>query len=244
MPYAVAMMLPKLSIPWQIIRIAIFATESDSGPLIAHTPYRAVIELALADVERLMIKAERARGGRNDELLATATGDFAIYVKALLTEVELAPEQLWTRRLSALRSRMAGLLKPELEALPGRIRALLRARPPEQSGRKAVIDEHERASIEAYLSILMVARSSASELALNEVTIRVLNEVQSFLDVGLPPLIEGVRMLGGEDRAHRLLQLDAAVKVAYRVRGAGFATLLAKSIDLASTEKRPVARSA
>ena len=51
-------------------------------------------------------------------------------------------------------------------------------------------------------------------------------------------------MLAGEDRAHRLMQLDAAVKVAYRVRGAGFATLLAKSIDLASTEKRPVARSA
>ena len=68
--------------------------------------------------------------------------------------------------------------------------------------------------------------------------------MQAYLDAGLPPLIEGVRGLGGEDRAHRLLQLDAAVKVAYRVRGPVFATLLAKSIDVASNEKRPIARSA
>lgn len=243
-PYAVAMMLPKLSVPWQIIRVAIFACESDSGPQIAQTPYRAVIELMLADIERLMIRAEQARSSHNDELLATATGDFAVYVKTLLTEIELLPEQLWSRRLSALRARMARLLAPDLEGLPGRIRALLRARPIEHSGRKAAIDEHERASIEAYLNILMVARSSASELALNEVTMRVFNEVQAYLDAGLPPLIEGVRGLGGEDRAHRLLQLDAAVKVAYRVRGPVFATLLAKSIDVASNEKRPIARSA
>ena len=244
LPFAAAVLMSKLSVPWQIIRVATAATESDSGTLIAGSPFRAVIEIALADVERLMARAEKARSNRQDAMLATATTDFAAYIKALLTEIELSPEQVWTKRLAALRARMAQLLQPELEALPGRIRALLRIRPREQSGRKAAIDEHERNSIESHLSILMVARSSASELALNEVTLRVLSDVQSYLDTGINPLVEGLRSLTGEDRTYRLLQLDAAVKVAHRVRGAAFATLLAKAIDVASTEKRPVARTA
>ena len=98
--------------------------------------------------------------------------------------------------------------------------------------------------MEAGLDILLIAKSHAAELALNEVTLRVFSELQSFLDAGVNPLLDGLRGMAGEDRAYRLRQLDAAVRVAQRVLGGSYAALLAKAVDVAAGDRRPAAKSA
>ena len=85
----------------------------------------------------------------------------------------MAPELAHHKRVAAMRSRMAQLLKPEIETLPGRVRRVLKARTPDQEKRGETLDETEIASLEAGLDILLLAKSHAAELALNEVTLRV-----------------------------------------------------------------------
>jgi hypothetical protein len=60
-------------------------------------------------------------------------------------------------------------------------------------GRLEVLDVTEVASLEAGLDILVVAKSHAAELAVNEVTLRVFSDLQAFLDAGVNPLLDGVR---------------------------------------------------
>ena len=100
----------------------------------------------------------------------------------------MAPDLALARRLGVMRSRMAQLLQPEIETLPARVRRLLKARPAGAGRRPEELDDYEVASVEAGLDILLVAKSHAAELALNEVTLRVFSELQSFLDAGVNPL--------------------------------------------------------
>ena len=49
LPYALVLLKARLAQPWQIIRIAIKAVESDSAAKIAESPFAAAVELAFAD---------------------------------------------------------------------------------------------------------------------------------------------------------------------------------------------------
>jgi hypothetical protein len=244
MPYAVAIAMSKLAVPSQIVRVAALAAESHEGVKIASTPFSVVVDILLADVERLIVRAETARQAREVGKLAAAAKDFAVTIRALVSDLDLAPEQGWAKRAGALRSRMAQLLRPEIETLPARVRRVLKSRAPELAGRAEAIDVDEVAAIEAALDILLIAKSNAAELALNEVTLRVFTDLQAFLYEGVNPLLDGMRAMTGEDRAYRLLQLDAAVKIAYRILGASYATLLSKAVDVAAGERRQAARPA
>lgn len=237
-PHAVAIAMTRLAQPCQIVRVAALAADSHEVAKIANTPLAVVVDLLLADVERLVVRADLARKARDVEKLATAARDFAVHVRALVTDLEMAPDLPAAKRTGLLRARMAQILKPEIETLPGRVRRILKSRPPARPGSAEGLDTHEIASIEAGLDILLVAKSQAAELALNEVTLRVFSDLQTFLDAGVNPLLDGVRTMVGEDRAFRLQQLDAAVKIAHRVLGATYATLLAKAVDVAAGDKR------
>jgi hypothetical protein len=124
------------------------------------------------------------------------------------------------------------------------VRRILKARPPGQVVKGEALDDYEVAAIEAGLDILLVAKSHAAELALNEVTLRVHTDLQGFLDAGVNPLLDGMRSMAGADRAFRLQQLDAAVKIAHRILGASYGALLAKAVDVAAGERKPAAKSA
>jgi hypothetical protein len=244
LPFAASIAMTKLAHPWQIVRIAALAAESHQVAKIASSPFSIIVELLVADVERLVIRAEAARRAHDVERLAAAARDFAQHVRALVTDLEMAPDLACAKRLGVMRARMAQLLRPEIETLPARVRRILRARPADASGRAEPLDPLETSAIEAGLDILLVAKSHAAELALNEVTLRIFTDLQGFLDAGVNPLLDGMRSMTGEDRTFRLQQLDAAVKIAQRVLGATYAALLAKAVDVAAGERRPAAKSA
>jgi hypothetical protein len=243
LPFAAALAMTKLAHPWQIVRVAAIAAESHQVARIASTPFGIIIDLLVADVERLVIRAEAARQAHDVGRLAAAARDFAQHVRALVTDLDMAPDLACAKRLGVMRARMAQLLRPEIETLPGRVRRILKARPPDATGRET-IDPLETASVEAGLDILLVAKSHAAELALNEVTLRVFSDLQGFLDAGVNPLLDGMRSMTGGDKAFRLQQLDAAVKIAQRILGATYAALLAKAVDVAAGERRPAAKGA
>jgi hypothetical protein len=244
LPFATSIAMAKLASPSQFVRVAALAAESHQVAKIVSGPFAVIVDLLVADVERLLIRAEAARQAHDVERIAAAAREFAQHVRALVTDLEMAPDLACAKRLGVLRARMAQLLRPEIETLPARVRRILKARPADGRGQAETLDPLESAAIEAGLDILLVAKSHAAELALNEVTLRVFTDLQGFLDAGVNPLLDGMRSMTGGDRAFRLQQLDAAVKIAQRVLGATYAGLLAKAVDVAAGERRPAAKSA
>ena len=73
----------------------------------------------------------------------------------------------------------------------------------------------------------------ASELALNEITQRVHSDLENFFDSGTSLLLERLRFAGETDRPFRVSQVDAAVRLATKLFGPGYGSLLAKAAEVA-----------
>jgi hypothetical protein len=87
---------------------------------------------------------------------------------------------------------------------------------------------------EALIEFVSVCRNYASELAINEVTLRVHSELQNYLETQTPALLDGLRTTAEEHRAFRLSQVDAAVRFSGKIFGASYAALLAKAAEVAA----------
>jgi hypothetical protein len=64
-------------------------------------------------------------------------------------------------------------------------------------------------------------------------TMRSWQELQNYLDVGTPSLVDSLRTAGDADRPFRRSQVDAAVRFCAKVFGADYAAALAKSAEVA-----------
>ena len=108
------------------MRVAALAAESHQVARIPATPFAVVVDLLVADVERVLLRAEAARQAQDVERLAAAARDFAHGVRALSHRSRDGAGACRRQRLGVIRSRMAQLLRPEVETLPGRVRQILR----------------------------------------------------------------------------------------------------------------------
>ena len=63
-PYALVMVANRLAVPWQLIRLAVKAAESDEAARIAASPYALAVTITLGDIERMVeeLKADLKRG--------------------------------------------------------------------------------------------------------------------------------------------------------------------------------------
>ena len=63
-PYAMIMVANRLAAPWQLIRLAVKAAESDDAARIANSPYAPAVSITLGDIERMVdeLKADLKRG--------------------------------------------------------------------------------------------------------------------------------------------------------------------------------------
>jgi hypothetical protein len=66
LPYALVVVMGRLAAPWQLIRLAVKAAQSDEAARIAATPYAAAVNIVVADIERMVgeLKAD-LKGGAN-----------------------------------------------------------------------------------------------------------------------------------------------------------------------------------
>ena len=111
--YSLILLMNRLAAPWQIIRIAARAAESDATARIAETPYAAAVTIVLGELENTVseLRAE-FKAGRPIALMLKGIHDAA---RGLRSEMDLSVDSAWSRQLTAIRADISGLLKTEIE---------------------------------------------------------------------------------------------------------------------------------
>src|SRR5262249_2645392 len=151
-------------------------------------------------------------------------------------------DSAWARQLATVRSEVSNLIQDEIETVPGRVLRLLRPRKPGEARWGRVLDAIDVEETEALIEFLNVCRTYASELAINEGTLRVYSEVQNYRESGRGPLLDGLRGRDDGQREYRLSQVEAAVRFAGKVFGSSYAALLAKAAEVAQSGERKAAK--
>jgi hypothetical protein len=231
--YCLVLVMSRLAVPWQLVRLATKAAQSDKAAKVAATPYAPVVGIVLAEIERLVgeLKTD-LRSGQGVAVIALLK---AIHdaVRGLRGELELPSDFPWGRQVAAIRTEISNLLKHEIESAPGRMRRLLRPRPAKEIIAGSALDAGDVAEIEALIDFVNACHKYAGELALNEVTLRSFSELQQHLETGQAALLDALRNAGDSDRRFRQSQIEAAARFGGKVFGPEYAATLTKAIGVA-----------
>ncbi len=230
--YGLILVMNRLAAPWQLIRIATRAADSDDVCRIADTPYAAAVALVLSETEGTVRELRtELKSGRSIVSMLKAIHDAA---RGLRTELDLTVDSPWSRQLAAIRADVSSLLKSEIETAPGRVRRLLRPRPAKEIAPDSVLDSVDVSDTENQVEFVNACRHYASELAVNEVTTRAHSELTLYLETGTKVLLDSLRHAGDADRPFRQSQVEAAIRFCRAVFGAQYASLLAKAAEVAA----------
>jgi len=234
LPYALVLTMGRLAVPWQLIRLAVKSAETDDAIRIAGSPYGIAVTIVLSDVERTVgaLKADLDRGASS--AAASLIKTIHDCARGLRTELDLSGDTAWARRLAAIRSDVSTVLKRQVESASARVRRLLRLRPLSEIARNSVLDDDDVNEAEALVELVGVCRLCASELAINEMTLRTYSELQQFLDTGTQALLDSLRQAGDGEGRFIQSQVDAAVRFCSKIFGPDYASVLAKAADLAA----------
>jgi hypothetical protein len=96
-----------------------------------------------------------------------------------------------------------------------------------------LLDGIDVSDAEMLVEFVGACRTYASELAINEVTMRTYTELQQYLETGTRVLVDTLRHAGDADRPFRQSQVDAAIKFCRTLFSAEYAGLLAKAAEVA-----------
>lgn len=232
LPYCLALLQNRLVHRAQLARLAVLVAESDDPVKIAATPYKAAVDLVIADIERATQRVSRALKEGNGERAQAGIKEFHDSIRSLRTDMSLVGEGVWQKRLGMLRADLSGLLSAQIENLPGEVRRVLRPRQ-KSDHPMAPLSEETVQEIEGRLDLLICCRNHASEIALNEITSRVFSEIQGYLDPTLTQLMDSIRAAPDTDRELKISQIEAAVRFSARIFGQSYAQLLQKAADVA-----------
>ncbi len=229
--YGLVMVMNRLAAPWQLIRIATRAADSDDTARIAATPYAVAVTIVLSELECMVgeLRSE-LKAGRPVASMLKGIHDAA---REMRTEMDLSVDSAWTRQLAAVRSAVSNLLTAEIEATPGRVRRLLRARPAKEIVPGSLLDGIDVHDAATRVELVGVCRHYAGELAVSEVTLRTHSELTQYLETGTRVLLDALRHAEDAERPFRQSQVDAAIRFCGTVFGAEYAGLLAKAADVA-----------
>lgn len=225
------LVMGRLALPWQLIRLATRAAESDDAARVAETPFANAVAIVLSEIECMVSELRvELKARRPVTSLLKGIHDAA---RGLRTEMDLSVDSPWSRQLAAIRTDISALLKAEIESTPGRVRRLLRPRPPNEVGPGALLDAIDVSDTEMLVEFVDACRSYANELAVNEVTARTWLELQHYLETADKGLLDALRQAGDADRPFRQSQAEAAIRFCRTVFGADYAGLLAKAAEIA-----------
>ncbi|HWX72351.1 MAG TPA: hypothetical protein VNY79_07625 [Xanthobacteraceae bacterium] len=225
------LVMGRLALPWQLIRLATRAAESDDAARVAETPFANAVAIVLSEIECMVSESRvELKARRPATSLLKGIHDAA---RGLRTEMDLSVDSPWSRQLAAIRTDISALLKAEIESTPGRVRRLLRPRPPNEIAPGALLDAIDVSDTEMLVEFVDACRSYANELAVNEVTARTWLELQHYLETADKGLLDALRQAGAADRPFRQSQAEAAIRFCRTVFGADYAGLLAKAAEIA-----------
>ena len=225
------LVMGRLALPWQLIRLATRAAESDEAARVAETPFADAVAIVLSEIECMVSELRvELKARRPVTSLLKGIHDAA---RGLRTEMDLSVDSPWSRQFAAIRTDISTLLKAEIESTPGRVRRLLRPRPPNEIVPGALLDAIDVSDAEMLVEFVDACRSYANELAINEVTARTWLELQHYLETADKGLLDALRQAGDADRPFQQSQVEAAVRFCRTVFGADYAGLLAKAAEIA-----------
>jgi hypothetical protein len=238
LPFALTLVTQRLVAPWQIIRIATRLAASDDEIRVAATPYGIAVTIALHDLFCLAatLRQDIRRGhfaNVGDHLKVLHDG-----VRGLRTELDLRNDSAWGRQLQSIRADISNALQSELDSVPGRVRRILRQRADKDIPVGAGIDGTEVDEVVSLIDFVAVCRTYASELAINEVTLRTYSDLQQYVEHATEALVQSLRGGDIKARAYRQMQAQAAVRFCEVLFGHDYASLMSRAVENALTGER------
>ncbi|NOJ45686.1 hypothetical protein [Bradyrhizobium archetypum] len=242
LPFALSLIMQRLASPWQIIRLAIKMAASDDEIRVAATPYGIAVTIALHDLSFLTacLRTDIRRShfdNVGDQLKALHDG-----VRGLRTELDLRNDSAWGRQLTSIRADISNSLQSEIESVPGRVRRILRQRADKDIASAPKIDAVEVEEIAGLIDFVAVCRTYASELAINEVTLRTYSDLQHYVEHSTESLVQALRGGDAKARAYRQMQAKAAIRFCEILFGHDYASLMSRAAENAVTGERKKTR--
>lgn len=242
LPFALSLIMQRLAAPWQIIRLAIKMAASDDEIRVAATPYGVAVSIALHDLSYLAacLRTDIRRGHFDyvGEMLKTLHDG----VRGLRTELDLRNDSAWGRQLTSIRADISNSLQSEIDSVPGRVRRILRQRADKDIPAGAKIDASEVDDTAALIDFVAVCRTYASELAINEVTLRTYSDLQHYVEQSTEGLVQSLRGGDSRARAYRQMQVKAAIRFCELLFGHDYASLMSRAAENAVTGERKSSR--
>ena len=235
LPFALSLLVQRLAAPWQVVRVAIRMAGSDDEVRVAATPYGMAVTIALHDLFCLAVtlRTDIRRGQFGsvpDNLKALHDG-----VRGLRTELDLRQDSSWGRQLASIRAEISNTLQSEIDSVPGRVRRILRQRSDKDILAGARVDSTEVDDTAALIDFVAVCRTYASELAINEVTLRTYSDLQQYVEKATEALVQSLRAGDHRARAYRQAQANAAIRFCEALFGREYASLMSRAVDNAVT---------
>jgi hypothetical protein len=242
LPFALSMVIQRLTAPWQIIRLAIKMAASDDEIRVAATPFGVAVTMALHDLSCLaaMLRMDIKRGRFDniaENLKALHDG-----VRGLRTELDLRNESAWGKQLTSIRADISNALQSEIDSVPGRVRRILRQRAEKDIPPGARIDSTEVEETAALINFVATCRNYASELAINEVTLRTYSDLQQYVERSTESLVQSLRAADHKVRTYRQQQMAAAIRFCEMLFGDDYASLMSRAAENAVTGERKSSR--
>ncbi|MCA6126263.1 hypothetical protein J6500_30870 [Bradyrhizobium sp. WSM 1704] len=242
LPFALSLIAQRLVAPWQIIRLAIKMAGSDDELRVSATPYGVAVTIALHDLSFVAacLRTDIRRG--HFEYVGEQLKTLHDGVRGLRTELDLRNESAWGRQLTSVRADTSNALQSEIESVPGRVRRILRQRADKDISAGAKVDMSEVEDTAALIDFVAVCRTYASELAINEVTLRTFSDLQHYVEHSTEGLVQSLR--GGDIRvrAYRQQQVQAAIRFCEVLFGHDYASLMNRAAENAVTGERKSSR--
>jgi hypothetical protein len=238
LPFAMSLIMQRLGQPWPIIRLAVKIAASDDEIRVAATPYGIAVTIALHDLSFLTacLRTDIRRSqfdNVGEQLKALHEG-----VRGLRTELDLRNDSAWGRQLTAIRAEISNALQSEIESVPGRVRRILRQRADKDIAAAPKIDAAEVEEVAALIDFVAVCRTYASELAINEVTLRTYSDLQHYVERSTESLVQALRGGDTRARAYRQMQARAAIRFCEILFGHDYASLMSRAAENAVTGER------
>ena len=242
LPFALSLIAQRLVAPWQIIRLAIKMAGSDDELRVAATPFGVAVTIALHDLSFVAacLRTDIKRGQFDDagEQLKTLHDG----VRGLRTELDLRNDSTWGRQLTSIRAEISNSLQSEIDSVPGRVRRILRQRADKDISAGAKIDTTEIEDAAALIDFVAVCRTYASELAINEVTLRTYSDLQHYVEQSTEGLVQSLRGGDARVRSFRQQQVKAAIRFCEVLFGHDYASLMSRAAENALTGERKSSR--
>jgi hypothetical protein len=240
LPFALSLIMQRLTAPWQIIRLAVKMAASDDEIRVAATPYGIAVTIALHDLyfvaACLRTDIRRGHFAEIAEQLKTLHDG----VRGLRTELDLRNDSTWGRQLASIRTDISDSLQSEIESVPGRVRRILRQRADKDIVAGAKVDMSEVEETAGLIDFVAVCRTYASELAINEVTLRTYSDLQHYVEQSTEALVQSLRNEKG--RTYRQQQVKAAIRFCEVLFGTDYASLMSRAAENAVVVERKPAK--